>query len=105
MNPATRKGYTTLKAKVNTYKKPEDIEALRMVEKKFGAHTDMLLSIKKWKLTPEDIRKPEGELKKMKERYVKKIYTMYLNEKPEDDIINYIEIRLADLFHKVLQEN
>ena len=104
VNSEIQQEYTTLKAKVNTYKKPEDIEVLAVIEKKFDAHTEMLFSIKKWKLSPEDIRKPEGELKKMKERYVKKIYTMYLNEKPEDKIINYIEIRLADLYHQILKE-
>ncbi|GAA4275001.1 hypothetical protein GCM10022258_42970 [Aquimarina gracilis] len=105
VNSEIQQEYTILKAKVNTYKKPEDIEALIVIEKKFDAHTTMLFSIKKWKLTPEDIRKPQGELKKMKGHYIKKIYTMYLKEKPEDKIITYIEIRLADLFHKVLKEN
>ena len=105
VNSEMQQEYTSLKAKVNTYQKSEDIEILKMIEKKFVAHTDMLLSIKKWNLTPEEIRKPEGELKKMKENYVKKIYIMYVDERPEEKIINYIEVRLADLYHKVLQEN
>ncbi len=105
VNSELQQEYIVLKAKVNTYKKTEDIEPLKTIEKKFSAHTDMLLSIKKWKLTPEEIRNPEGELKKMKESYVKKIYAMHLNDKPENKIIDYIEVRLADLYHKVLQEN
>ncbi|MEW7279193.1 hypothetical protein ABW636_11425 [Aquimarina sp. 2201CG1-2-11] len=96
--------YSMLKAKVNTYQKPEDIEALKTVEKKFIAHTQMLNGIKKWKLTQDQIRKPEGELKKLKDQYLKKIYAMYSGERPEDKIIDYIEVRLADLYHKVLAD-
>ena len=104
LNSEIQQEYTYLQAQVNTYKKQEDIEALQIIEKKFTAHTDMLLSIKKWNLTQEQIRKPEGELKKLKEQYLKKIYAMYVEERPEDKIINYIEVRLADLYHKVLKE-
>jgi hypothetical protein len=104
LNSEIQQEYRYLKAQVNTYEKPEDIEALQITEKKFNAHTNMLHSIKKWNLTQEKIRKPEGELKKLKEQYLKKIYTMYTEERPEDKIINYIEVRLADLYHKVLKK-
>ncbi|WP_103867293.1 hypothetical protein [Aquimarina sp. I32.4] len=104
LNSEIQQEYLYLKAQVNTYNKPEDIVALEFIEKKFNAHTDMLHSIKKWNLTQEEIREPEGNLKKLKKQYLKKIYAMYVNERPEDKIINYIEVRLADLYHKVLQE-
>jgi len=104
INSEINQEYTTLKAKVNTYKEEEDIEKLKVIEQKFESHTDMLISIKKWNLTPEEIRNPKGELKKLKDRYLRKIYTMYQDEVPENKIINYIEVRLADLYHNVLKK-
>ena len=105
VNSEINQEYTTLKARVNTYNKTEDVENIKIIEKKFEAHTDMLLSMKKWNLTQEEIRNPEGELKKFKDQYLKKIYAMYQDERPEDKIIDYIEVRLADLYHKVLKED
>ncbi len=64
----------------------------------------MLLSIKQWNLTLEEIRTPKGALKQLKDQYLKKIYAMYQDERPEDKIINYIEVHLADMYHQVLRE-
>lgn len=96
--------YTILKAKFNTYKKPEDQEALKRIEKKYNAHSNMLSSMKKWNLKMEDIQNPKGAFKQLKDKYENRIYTMYIEGKPDTKIINYIEVRLADLYHKVLKE-
>lgn len=96
--------YIALVAQVNTFKKKEDIEELISVKRKYEAHKVMLNSIIKWNLKMEDVKNPKGELKKLKETYLSKVYVMFKNNKPELSIINYIEIRLADLYHNVLEE-
>ncbi len=96
--------HSLLKAKANTYKNPKDVEALKIAEKKFNAHTDMLSSMKKWNLKMEDIKNPKGALKQLKDKYENRIYTMYISNDPIEKIIVFLEIRLADLYHKVLKE-
>ena len=96
--------YIALVAQVNTYKKKEDIDELVMVEKKYKNHRVMLESIRKWNLKMEDIKEPVGELKKLKNTYLSKIYIMYKNNKSDNSIVNYVEVRLADLYHRVLKE-
>src|SRR5690606_16413627 len=96
--------YSTLQARVNTYNKQEDKEELLEIEKKYSAHSLMLSNLRKWNLTLEEVKNPEGELKKLKETYFNKVYLMFKNGRPESNIIDYIEVRLADIYHKVLQE-
>ena len=96
--------YMALLAQVNTYNKQEDKDELVTVEKKYVTHREMLIELRKWNLKMEDVEEPEGELKKLKDTYRSKIYVMFKNNKPENKIIDYIEIRLADLYHKVLKE-
>lgn len=96
--------YTTIQARVNTYNRQEDKEELLEIDKKFTAHSIMLSNLRKWNLTLEEVKNPEGELKKLKEAYFDKIYLMFKNGRPENNIIDYIEVRLADIYHKVLQE-
>jgi hypothetical protein len=55
-------------------------------------------------LKPEDIEYPEGDIKALKRHNASKVFSMYQNEKPERDIVKFIEIRLADVFHKLLKE-
>ncbi|KAA1242957.1 hypothetical protein [Aquimarina sp. RZ0] len=104
VNSALSYEYILLKAKVNTNRNPEDVKALKIVEKKFIAHSDMLASMKKQNLTMEDIQNPEGTLKQLKDKYENKIYNMYVEKRPEDKTVNFIEVRLADMYHKVLKE-
>src|SRR5690606_32773013 len=96
--------YTTIQARVNTYNRQEDKEELLEIDKKYTAHSIMLNNLRKWDLTLEEVKNPEGELKKLKEAYFDKIYIMFKNGRPENNIIDYIEVRLADIYHKVLEE-
>ncbi len=96
--------FIKLAAQVNTYKKKEDIEELVLVEERFESHKEMLAGIKKWDLKLEEVINPKGELKKIKDIYRSKVYMMFKNKRDENKIIDYIEIRIADIYHKVLEE-
>ena len=96
--------YTRLLGKANTHKESKDIANLKIIEKKYKAHSRMLYSIKEWEFTPEAIKNPSENLKALKEKILKDVYTKYQNGDTENQIINFIEIQLADMFHKVLKE-
>ena len=101
-----RDEFTVLSAKINSAeeKDPEDLERQKVLEKRYEAHTVLLKSLIKWNLKPKDIENPEGDLKILKKRNASKVFSMYQNEKSEEHIIKFIEIRLADMFHKLLKE-
>ncbi|WP_160170131.1 hypothetical protein [Aquimarina megaterium] len=52
----------------------------------------------------KDIEYPEGDIKVLKRKNASKVFSMYQNDTPERDIVKFIEIRLADVFHKLLKE-
>ncbi len=95
--------FETIQSRVNTYKRQEDIDELALIEKKHTAHRVMLSELRQWDLTMEEVKAPTGELKKLKETLLPKIYVMFKNNRPENKIIDYIEVRLADLYHKEYQ--
>ncbi|GAA4279011.1 hypothetical protein [Aquimarina mytili] len=101
-----RDEFTVLSAKINSAeeKNDEDLERQKVLEKRYESHTLLLNSLIKWDLTSFDIKSPEGDLKALKKRNASKVFSMYQNEKSEDHIIKFIEIRLADMFHKLLKE-
>ncbi|WP_233195809.1 hypothetical protein [Aquimarina sp. MAR_2010_214] len=101
-----RDEFTVLSAKINSAeeKDPEDLERQKVLEKRYESHTELLQSLLKWNLKPEDIEYPEGDIKTLKRRNASKVFSMYQNEKSDEHIIKFIEIRLADVFHKLLKE-
>ncbi len=101
-----RDEYTVLSAKINSAEENdvEDLERQKVLERRYEAHTELLQSLLKWKLTPADIENPTGDIKSLKRRNASKVFSMYQNEKSEEHIIKFIEIRLADMFHKLLKE-
>ncbi|WP_282078943.1 hypothetical protein [Aquimarina algiphila] len=101
-----RDEFTVLSARINSAeeKDPEDLEKQKILEKRYESHTELLQSLLKWNLKLKDIENPEGDIKLLKKRNASKVFTMYQNEVSEEKIIKFIEIRLADLFHKVLKE-
>ncbi len=101
-----RDEYTVLSARINSAeeKDPEDLERQKVLEKRYESHTVLLKSLIKWNLKSSDIENPEGDIKALKRRNASKVFSMYQNEKSEDHIIKFIEIRLADMFHKLLKE-
>ncbi len=101
-----RDEFTLLSARINSAeeKNQEDLDRQKVLEKRYESHTELLQSLLKWDLKPEDIEYPEGDIKALKRRNASKVFSMYQNEKPERDIVKFIEIRLADVFHKLLKE-
>ncbi len=101
-----RDEFTVISAKINSAeeKDPEDLEKQKVLEKRYGAHTILLKSLLKWNLKPENINNPKGDIETLKKRNAVKVFAMYQNEKPTEKIIKFIEIRLADMFHRVLKE-
>ena len=98
--------YFVLTGKINSAeeKNPEDLKKQATLERRNKAHTQLLESLLEWQLKIEDIENPTGELKKLKKRFASRIFEMYQNDRPETAIIKFIEIRLADMFHKKLKE-
>ncbi len=100
-----RDEFTVLSAKINSAEKEnlEDLEKQKILEKRYKAHSILLQSLIKWNLKPKEIENPVGDIAFLKKKNASKIFSMYQNKKSEEDIIKFIEIRLADLFHKVLK--
>lgn len=98
--------YVLLTGKINSAdeKDPEDLKKQAILEKRNEAHTKLLESLLAWNLQPEDMENPEGELKELKKRFASRVYEMYKNEKTALEVVKFIEIRLANLFHKMLNE-
>ncbi len=101
-----RDEYTVLSGKINSAdeKDPEDLKRQKVLEKRYESHKELLQSLIKWNLKPEDIENPKENIGMLKRRNASKVFSMYQNEKSEEHVVKYIEIRLADLFHKVLKE-
>lgn len=98
--------YVTLTAKINSakVKNEEDLNRQTILKKRNEAHTKLMESVLAWDFQPEDIENPEGAIKNLKKRFTSRIYEMYKNGKSDADVIKYLEIRLADMFHKMLKE-
>ncbi len=101
-----RDEYTILTGKINSAeeKDPEDLKRQNILEKRYESHTKLLRSLLQWNLKPEDIENTEGDIMILKKRNAVNVFSMYLNKESEEQIVNFIEIRLADLFHKLLEE-
>ncbi len=101
-----RDEYTILTGKINSaeQKDPEDLKRQKILEKRYESHTKLLQSLLLWNLKPEDIENTEGDIMILKKRNAVKVFSMYQNKESEEQIVNFIEIRLADLFHKLLEE-
>lgn len=99
-----RDEYMVLTAKINSseQKNQEDLERQKILEKRYESHTTLLNSLIRWNLEKQDIENPTGEIKVLKEQNASKVFTMYHKKKAAKDIVNFIEIQLADLYHKVL---
>ncbi len=101
-----RDEYTVLSGKINSAeeKDPEDLKQQKVLEKRYESHKKLLRSLIKWNLKLEDIEKPKENIGTLKKRNASKVFSMYQNEKSEEHVVKFIEIRLADLFHNVLRE-
>lgn len=98
--------YVNLTAKINSAdeKNLQDLKQQAILEKRNEAHTKLLESLTARDLQLEDMENPEGAVKILKKRYASKVFNMHKSGKSDAVIIKYIEIRLADMFHKQLVE-
>ncbi|AUS07333.1 hypothetical protein C1A40_12040 [Tamlana carrageenivorans] len=96
--------YVNLTAKINSAdeKNLQDLKQQAILEKRNEAHTKLLESLTARDLQLEDMENPEGAVKTLKKRYASKVFNMHKSGKSDAVIIKYIEIRLADMFHKQL---
>jgi len=99
-----RNEYLVLSAKINSTeeKNAEDLKRQITLEKRYKAHKELLNSLLNWDLKYEQVEKPKEEMKAFKRNYASKVFEMFQNDDPEVEIIKYIEIHLADMFHKML---
>ncbi|WP_438711435.1 hypothetical protein ACSTS3_01260 [Aquimarina muelleri] len=100
-----RDEFTVVSARINSAeeKDPEDIKSQQVLEKRYASHTELLESLLQWNLKPEKIENPKGDIQTLKKRNASKVFSMYQGEKSKEHIVKFIEIQLADMFHKLLK--
>ena len=77
--------------KNRAYKKKADL-----ITKRFLAHRNMLEGLKSWQIFTEH---KSGDLSYFKAENLVVVYHMYLLKKKDDQIVNYLVYKLADLYH------
>ncbi|WP_378187382.1 hypothetical protein ACE939_03415 [Aquimarina sp. W85] len=99
-----RDDYIIVSAKLNSskQKKQEDLNRQKLLKKRLVAHTMLMDYLISLQINIEDVQDAKGILKDVKQNNMSKIYSMYQNEEiSHDAIVDFIEIKLADIFHKV----
>ncbi|WP_271783727.1 hypothetical protein [Aquimarina algiphila] len=99
-----RDEYIILSAKINSAddKDPEDLIQQTILQKRYEAHKELLNSLISWNLKLEHIKHPKEEMRNFKKNYAAKVFEMFQTDRSDTEIVKYIEIRLADRFHKML---
>lgn len=69
---------------------------LQMAKERYEAHTQMLEGLKSWKAFNEF---GSDDLDFFREEYVDRAYMMYQRRPDEERIINFLMVKLADLYH------
>ena len=83
---------------------PEDLKNLEIAERKYEAHTWMREQLNV--LAFNDIVEPQGRLLEFENKYLSKVFDMLENEKTNEEIEIYLEVKFADFYHKQsLKEN
>lgn len=97
---------TNLTAKINSdeEKLQEDLDKQVILEKRYLAHTELFKSLQEWNLQLSDIENPEGNIKTLKYNNASKVFSMFIEAKPDASVVKFIEIHLADMYHKILKE-
>ncbi len=93
--------YTTVYGKINSskIKDPIDEEKLIVLEKKYSSHKKLLKTLLQWDLKLEDFRKSTNDFKILKDSNIVEAFEMYQNKIPKKEVIHFLEIKLADVFH------
>lgn len=88
--------------KAQLTKKEEDL--INVIIERLRAHNNLLSTLKKWEITPEKISNAQGEVKMLRDKYLKRSFAMFDAGKTIIEITEFLEIRWADYFHKKLNE-
>lgn len=100
------KEHIDLHAKINSSENPnpKDLQHVKVVDKKYYAHKKLLAALKNWKLDLAKVEQAEGEFAIIKDKYKLRAFEMYESGTLESEIIEYLEIRIADYYHKVIKK-
>ncbi len=82
----------------------EEERVITIQEQRLEAHNKLLSTLKKWAITPDKITKAEGELKLLRDKYLKRAFELHDTGKTKAQIIEFLEVRWADYFHKRIRE-
>lgn len=96
--------YITMYGKINSskVKDPIDEEKLIVLEKKYASHKELLNTLLQWNLQLEDFRNSTNDFKILKDSNIAEAFKMYQNNVPKKEVIHFLEIKLADVFHNTL---
>lgn len=97
--------YNTVYGRINssTVKDSLDVEKLVILEKKYTSHKELLQTLVDWNLKLEDFQNSTDDFKILKDRNIAETFEMYKNKTSQKEVIHYLEIRLADLFHNAMR--
>ncbi|MBG6129883.1 hypothetical protein IWQ47_000815 [Aquimarina sp. EL_43] len=97
--------YNTVYGRINssTVKDSLDVEKLVILEKKYTSHKELLQTLLDWNLKLEDFQNSTNDFKILKDRNIAETFEMYKNKTSQKEVIHYLEIRLADLFHNAMR--
>ncbi|WP_160112249.1 hypothetical protein [Aquimarina sp. AU58] len=97
--------YNTVYGRINssTVKDSVDVEKLAILEKKYTSHKALLKTLLDWNLKLEDFQNSTDDFKILKDRNIAETFEMYKNKTSQKEVIHYLEIRLADLFHNTMR--
>ncbi|WP_025663591.1 hypothetical protein [Aquimarina megaterium] len=97
--------YNTVYGRINssTVKDSLDVEKLVILEKKYTSHKELLQTLLDWNLKLEDFQNSTDDFKILKDRNIAETFEMYKNKTSQKEVIHYLEIRLADLFHNAMR--
>ncbi|WP_024769194.1 hypothetical protein [Aquimarina macrocephali] len=96
--------YNVVYGKINSSKVKDsvDVERLVVLEKKYTSHKELLKTLLDWNLKLEDFQNSIDDFKILKDRNIAETFEMYKNKTSQKEVIHYLEIRLADLFHNTI---
>lgn len=98
--------YIKVHGKVNsaTNPNPSDIRRMKVIDQRYDAHKKMLRSLIRWNLTLDDVNTATGDFKEFRDNYLEKTFEMHDRGETTATIIDYLEVHLADYFHKVIEQ-
>lgn len=81
---------------------PDDLKRLVVLDKRNQAHDKLFEFLREADLKPEDMSSPDGELRNLKLQFAGQVFQLVENKMSDQDIITFLLIRLADMFHRIL---